>query len=172
MHAHERRPPTDGPPGTATALESYLHRKIPMSADMGVRVRLATLERVDLWLPLQPNINHEQTVFGGSAAAAATLAAWTLLHLRLTQAGSHAQLVVQRITMEYTKPIHGDFEATCTFADAVAWGRFQRTLERRGKARLAMTAQLLGASMQLGMARPGGPCAAFAGDFVAMRTGN
>jgi len=139
---------------------------------MGVRVRLATPERVDLWLPLQPNINHEQTVFGGSAAAAATLAAWTLLHLRLTQAGSHAQLVVQRTTMQYTKPLYGDFEATCTFSDSEAWGRFRRTLERRGKARLAMTAQLLGGSAEWGAGRSRGPCAAFAGDFVALRNGN
>jgi thioesterase domain-containing protein len=172
MHADERGAPTDGPPGTATAVERYLHRKIPISAGMGVRVRLATLERVDLWLPLQPNINHEQTVFGGSAAAAATLAAWTLLHLRLTHASSEAQLVIQRSTMEYTRPIDGDFEATCTFGDAEAWGRFRRTLERRGKARLAMTAQLLRGSAELGAGRSRGLYAAFAGDFVALRSGN
>lgn len=154
------------------AVERYLHRKIPLSAGMGVRVRLATLERVDLWLPLQPNINHEKTVFGGSAAAAATLAAWTLLHLRLAQTSSEAQLVVQRTTMEYRKPIDGDFEASCTFSDAEAWGRFRRTLERRGKARLAMTAQLLRASGELGVERSGDLCAAFVGDFVALRSGN
>jgi thioesterase domain-containing protein len=170
MHADERAAPTDGSPGTATAVERYLHQQIPISAGMGVRVRLATPERVDLWLPLQPNINHEQTVFGGSAAAAATLAAWTLLHLRLTQAGSEAQLVVQRTTMEYTKPIDGDFEATCTFSDAEAWGRFRRTLERRGKARLGMTAHLLGGSAELGAGRSRDVCAAFAGDFVALRS--
>jgi len=172
MRADERGAPTNRPPDTAKAVERYLHQKIPISAGMGVRVRLATLERVDLWLPLQPNINHEKTVFGGSAAAAATLAAWTLLHLRLTQAHSEAQLVVQRTRMEYRKPIGGDFEATCTFSDTEAWARFRRTLERRGKARLAMTAHLLGGSAELGAARSGEVCAAFAGDFVALRDGN
>lgn len=172
MRADKRGAPNHGAPDTAAAVERYLHQKIPISAGMGVRVRLATPERVHLWLPLQPNINHERTVFGGSAAAAATLAAWTLLHLRLTQAGSEAQLVVQRTTMEYTRPIAGDFEATCTFSDAEAWGRFRRTLERRGKARLAMTAQLLGRSAELGAGRLGGVCGAFAGDFVALRSGN
>ncbi len=145
-----------------SSVESYLHRKIPLSASMGVRVRTATVERVELWLPLRPNINHEKTVFGGSAAAAATLAAWTLLHLRLTEAHSDAQLVVQRSTMEYRKPIMGDFEATCTFNDAKEWGRFWRTLERRGRARLTMTAKLIRGTRELG---------AFAGDFVALRSG-
>lgn len=171
MRAEEPGTPIERPPSLA-AVEKYLHHKIPISVRMGVRVRLATLERVDLWLPLQPNINHEETVFGGSAAAAATLAAWTLLHLRLAQTGSEAQLVVQRITMEYRKPIEGDFEATCTFSDAQAWGRFRRTLERRGKARLAMTAQLVLAAAGPGASHSGGLCAAFAGEFVALRSGS
>jgi thioesterase domain-containing protein len=172
MRANERAGPIDGLQETAAAVEAYLHQKIPISAGMGVRVRLATLERVDLWLPLQPNINHERTFFGGSAAAAATLAAWTLLHLRLTHASSEAQLVVQRTTMEFRKPIDGDCEATCTFSDAEAWGRFRRTFERRGKARLAMTAQLFRGSAELGARRSGTLYAGFAGEFVALRSGN
>lgn len=160
MHVDERGSPP--PVGTRTAIEAYLHQKIPLSAGMGVRVKTATLERVDLWLPLRPNINHEKTLFGGSAAAAATLAAWTLLHLRLVAAGAEAQLVIQRSTMEYRKPIVGDCEATCTFGDAEAWGRFSRTLERRGKARLAMTASLMHGTYEM---------CAFSGDFVALHSG-
>ena len=49
-------------------VEQYLHRHIPLSAAMGIRVRLATPHRVELWAPLAPNINHQSTVFGGSAA--------------------------------------------------------------------------------------------------------
>jgi len=159
MHVDELGSPP--PVGTRTAIEAYLHQKIPISAAMGVRVKTATLERVDLWLPLQPNINHEKTLFGGSAAAAATLAAWTLLHLRLTAAGAEPQLVVQRGAMEYKKPIVGDFEATCLFGDTAAWGRFSHTLARRGKARLTMTARLMQGTNEM---------CAFFGDFVALRS--
>jgi thioesterase domain-containing protein len=158
MPGDERGSPPGGHP--ESAVESYLHREIPLSAVMGVRVRLATAERVDLWLPLQPNINHERTVFGGSATAAATLAAWTLLHLRLVDARAGAQLVIQRSTMEHKEPIAGDFLASCAFSDTEAWRRFSRTLQRWGKARLRVTARLMRGTREVG---------SFAGDFVARR---
>ena len=88
-------------------LERYLHQQIPLSAAMGVRVRMATPERVQLAVPLAPNINHNETAFGGSAAALATLSAWALLHLRLAGAGLQARLVIQRSSMEYEQPIPG-----------------------------------------------------------------
>ena len=143
------------------AVEKYLHEHIPMSAAMGVRVKRATLQRVHLAAPLAPNANHHETVFGGSAVAVATLAAWTLVHLRLDRAGADAQLVIQRSTMEYKKPMAGDFEAICEFDDRVAWQRFKTTLDRRGRARLTVKALLLRGEHEAG---------AFEGDFVALRS--
>src|SRR5262245_21829556 len=75
-----------GPDQTAAfalEVERYLHQNIPLSAAMGVRVGSATPHRVELAAPLAPNINHQSTVFGGSASALAMLSAWTLVHLGL-----------------------------------------------------------------------------------------
>src|SRR4051812_16515156 len=102
---------------TTTELEAYLHSNIPLSAAMGVQVKIATPQRVLLFAPLGPNINHHRTVFGGSGVVLATLSAWTLLHIRLVQEGLDAQLVIQRSAMEYERPICGDFEAECGFTD-------------------------------------------------------
>lgn len=140
-------------------LERYLHEQIPLSAAMGVRVRMATLERVQLAAPLAPNVNHNETVFGGSGAALATLSGWALLHLRLAHAGLKARLVIQRSTMEYERPIPGDFEAVCRFADELAWQRFHTTLARRGRARLTLGAHLVYDAQRM---------ATFEGDFVAL----
>ena len=146
--------------GLTSEMEAYLHSNIPLSAAMGVRVRIATPERVVLFAPLGPNINHHQTVFGGSGAVLATLSAWTLLHLRLVHAQLDAQLVIQRSAMEYERPILGDFEAMCDFADEDAWQKFRATFERRGRARMTLNARLLHASHEMG---------SFVGDFVAIR---
>src|ERR1700741_271689 len=105
-------------------VQPYLHEYIPLSAAMGVQVRTASIEHVKLAAPLRPNVNHTETVFGGSAAALATLSAWTLLHLRREEARLDARLVIQRSHMEYERPIPGDFEAVCDFDDAAAWERF------------------------------------------------
>jgi thioesterase domain-containing protein len=142
-------------------VEQYLYRNIPMSAAMGIRVRLATPGRVELWAPLAPNINHQATLFGGSAAAVATLSAWTLVHVGLHHSKVDATTVIQRNAMSYEEPIHGDFTAVCTFDDDSGWQRFLRTIERRGRARITMNAHLL---------FEGRPAASFEGDFVALRS--
>ena len=147
------------PDDPAMLLQGYLHRQIPLCAAMGVRVRVATPEQVLLAAPLAPNVNHHETVFGGSAAALATLSAWALLHLRLERAGLEPRLVIQRSSMEYERPIPGDFEAVCRFADEAAWARFQATLARHGRARLTLTAHLLHDARRM---------AAFEGDFVGL----
>jgi len=140
-------------------VQRYLYQYIPLSAAMGVEVRTASMGYVKLAAPLRPIVNHTETVFGGSAAALATLSAWTLLHLRLEKAQSDARLVIQRSRMEYEKPIPGDFEAVCDFGDDAAWARFLETLERRGRARLTLAAHLVHAKARV---------ASFEGDFVAL----
>jgi thioesterase domain-containing protein len=140
-------------------LERYLHEQIPLSAAMGVRVRLATLQQVQLAAPLVPNLNHNETVFGGSAAALATLSCWALLHLRVAGAGLRARLVIQRSSMAYERPIPGDFDAVCRFSDELAWERFRGMLVRRGRGRLTLAAHLVHDAQRM---------AGFEGDFVGL----
>lgn len=85
-------------------LQEYLHAHIPISKSMGVEVIEANGEGVKLSAPLAPNINHRETVFGGSASAVAILSAWTLLHVRLKQEGIGSRVVIQRNVMNYERP--------------------------------------------------------------------
>jgi len=110
---------------------------------MGVEVAQASGERVELAAPFAPNINHLETVFGGSASAVAILAAWTLLHVRLKEAGISSHVVIQQNSMKYERPMTGDFTAISTFADSATWERFLHTLERKHRARITIAAQLL-----------------------------
>jgi len=145
---------------TRRELERYLHEHIPLSRAMAVTVVAATPQEVCLAAPLGPNINHRDTVFGGSAAALAMLAAWSLLHVRLRAEGRAARLVIQRNTMEYERPIPGDFTARATLAEPDRWSQFSAMLARRGKARIAVTAVLEHAGQAAGRLH---------GEFVAQR---
>src|SRR5690554_3009155 len=124
-------------------LERYLHEHIPLSAAMGTRVREASLHRVELTAPLAPNINHRETLFGGSAAALAVLSAWALLNLRMQAHGLEGRLVVQQNTMIYDEPVSGDFAAVAELTDEAAWQRFCRMFQRHGKARMSLTARIM-----------------------------
>jgi thioesterase domain-containing protein len=144
---------------TPTELENFLHALIPLSRAMEVSAVAISEESVILAAPLGPNINHRDTVFGGSAAALAVLSAWSLLHLRLLGQPTACRLVVQRNTMEYLEPITGDFTAASSLSEPQAWDRQVRMLARRGAARFAVAAEICAAGAVAGR---------FSGDFVAL----
>ncbi len=139
-----------------TQLQTYLHEQIPLSRAMCVEVLESGAAGVVLTAPLAPNINHRATVFGGSAAALATLAAWSVLHIALA---GQARLVIQEQTMRFERPITGGFAARSHLEDDDAWARFRRTLTRRGRARLTLPAVLEQDAMVVGQ---------FTGEFVAL----
>lgn len=146
---------------TPVELEQYLHDHIPLSKAMQVSVLDVQPDYVTLSAPLPPNINHRDTVFGGSAAAVAVLAAWSLVHTRLVAAALPSRLVIQRNTMRFAMPITGTFTARSFFPDEQLWERFTLMLKRKGKARIAV-------SCTLGFAGQKAGC--FEGEFVAPDT--
>jgi thioesterase domain-containing protein len=152
-------PPHAGALPSPAELQQYLHEHIPITRAMQVSVLEATPDATVLAAPLAPNINHRDTVFGGSAAALATLAAWTLLHARLTAAGLPSRLVIQRNTMDFDAPIPADFTARASLQDPANWERFVTTLRRKGRARIAVVATLHCRDKRVGR---------FEGDFVAV----
>jgi len=123
-------------------LEGYLHDTIPLTMAMGVAVRAEGPDRVVLAAPLAPNINHKQTAFGGSVAALATLAAWSLAQLRAWQAGGDITLVIRDSGLEYLRPVTGELVAVCEFDDEPRWQRALEGLRRRGRARLELASRL------------------------------
>ncbi len=141
------------------AVQQYLHDHIPLSRAMQVEVLSVQPDAVVLSAPLAPNINHQETVFGGSASAVAILAAWSLLYVRLNIAGIASRLVIQGNTMQYELPISGTFTARATITEPAAWQRFVRTFERRGRARISVTSVLEYEGRQVGSLQ---------GEFVAL----
>ncbi|WP_428000186.1 YiiD C-terminal domain-containing protein [Acidovorax sp.] len=124
-------------------LQDYLHQHIPLSIAMAVSVVEASLERVVLSAPLAPNINHRETVFGGSASAVAILAAWSMLHMKLSAQNLGSRLVIQRNTMEYGLPIDGTFMAVAEAPTEQAWRAFVRVFERKGLGRIEQASVLM-----------------------------
>lgn len=123
-------------------LESYLHEHIPITHHMGIQVVRADLRGVTLSAPLEPNINHHDTVFGGSCASVAMLAAWSLVLLRVRGAGRNAPIVIQHGEMDYLAPIDAAFSATAISPDEAVWERVLRALERGRPARVELTAEV------------------------------
>ena len=124
------------------AVEESIHEDIPLSAAMGTRVVVATPESVVLTAPLAPNVNHRATAFGGSVAALAMLAGWTLLDARLQETEIRAHTVVQASDMHFLAPAKASLEARAFPPEDQAWRRFLTTLERWGRARLRLRVEV------------------------------
>lgn len=143
-------------------LLNYLYNNIPVTAAMEVGVVEIAPKSVTLSAPLGPNTNHRNTAFGGSVSTLATLAAWSLLRIRLgDDLAKKTHLVIQRNSVEYFKPIEGAFSATATFSDGADWERFTQVFAARGRARISIEASVNFENQE---------CARFVGDFVALAT--
>lgn len=104
-------------------LETYLYQHIPLTQAMQVSVLSIEPEQLILQAPLKPNMNPHHTVFGGSVATLATLAAWCLLYTRLELEGIANHLVIRRSTLDYEQPIAGDFKAIASLEAPEQWAR-------------------------------------------------
>jgi thioesterase domain-containing protein len=144
---------------TPQALQDYLYAHIPLSKAMAVEVRTASPQGVLLAAPLAPNINHRDTVFGGSASAVAILSAWALLHVSLLEANIKARLVIQKNSMSYDLPMPTDFTAETAAPEPEKWQRFLATLQKHKRARISIQSVLNCEGHEVGK---------FEGDFVAI----
>ncbi len=124
----------------ATRLQNYLLKNIPLVGAMALRVQTASPQQVVLTAPLEPNRNHRDTAFGGSLAAAATLACWGIAYERTQAAGiGDAHLVVKSSSIDYLAPVSADFTCVAEYDDESAWSRVERALGRGRPARLPLS---------------------------------
>jgi len=127
---------------TPDLLASYLAEHIPITMALGVEIRQATPERVLLSAPFKPNINHKNTIFGGSLHAVATLSCWSMLFIHLKKWAVPMEIVILRSEVDYLMPVTMDFEAECRFPASDAWMKFEKVLMKKGKAKIALTATI------------------------------
>lgn len=129
---------------TSLLLEEVLHQDIPLTRDMGVKVISWQNHSLRLHLPLEPNINHKSTLFGGSLYCGAVLAGWGWLYLRLKEAGiDDGHIVIQEGQISYPLPVTGDANAICEAPDPVIWKKFLTTFQRYGRARLTLNTRVV-----------------------------
>src|SRR6185437_9306954 len=108
----------------ARELQDVLHHEIPLSQAIGLVVRDYDGERLSLYAPLAPNVNHKATAFAGSLTAVATLTGWGATWLLLRERDMGGVIVIQESTTRYLLPVGGDFVATCRLPTSRVIERF------------------------------------------------
>lgn len=141
-------------------LEKFLHTKIPLTAAMGIRVIQTGPRRLILEAPLEPNINHLGSVFGGALHTLPTLACYAALWTLLVESGVDSHIVVKQSYANYRQPVRATFRATCDRPPPGIAAEFIDDLRRFKKARMDLESIVEGTD--------GKPAVEFRGSFVAI----
>ncbi|MBC3348988.1 YiiD C-terminal domain-containing protein [Pseudomonas sp. SWRI196] len=144
-------------------LESILHHDIPLTRDMGLKVLDWQARQLRLFLPLEANVNHKSTMFGGSLYCGAVLGGWGWLHLALREEGiEDGHIVIQEGQISYPLPVTRDATVICHPPEEKVWKRFLATYRRYGRARLTLQTQVINAGSEA-------PAVQFVGQYVLHR---
>ena len=130
--------------------KQYLHEHIPITSQMGVDVDHFDETGVILSAPLNKNINHRDTAFGGSLSALAILAGWSLVHICLMEENIPNRLVIQKSRMDFHAPAESNFTAACAMPGEKDRDRFIRTLKKRKRARITLHTVLSDGNKKVG----------------------
>jgi thioesterase domain-containing protein len=139
-------------------IQELLHTKIPITRAPGVKVEAFDGERLILSAPLDRNINHMGTAFGGSLNALAVMSGYGLLWLELQNPECH--IVIRDSSISYHHPVRGEIRATCIRPPEEFLSEFKKTFHEKGRARIALSATI---------EDKGITCVSFQGIFVALR---
>ncbi|MGH8128152.1 MAG: YiiD C-terminal domain-containing protein [Gammaproteobacteria bacterium] len=120
-------------------LEDVLAR-IPLARAMEIRVASYTADGLHLVAPAAPNINHIGIAFGGAIECLGTLAGWGLLWLALDE--PNLRIVIQYAETTFKSPLQDDLHAVAALPESSDWKRFREQLQRRGRARINLTAHI------------------------------
>jgi thioesterase domain-containing protein len=75
-----------------------------------------------------------------------TLASWGVVSLHIEAAGLEAEVFVADSQIRYLAPLYADLKAEAQLAEGEDWPWVLRCLTDRGRARVAMQAQVAGAN--------------------------
>ncbi len=96
--------------------------------------------------PLQPNANHMGSAFGGSLSMLATLTGWAMMHQlvedKMANMRRRVEVMIQESDIEYLKPVYENISVICERPDEDALERFQKMLDRWGRARLDLKCKI------------------------------
>jgi len=124
---------------STSGLEDVL-AKIPLANAMQIRVAHYESGCLRLTAADEPNRNHIGIAFGGAIQCLGTLAGWGLLWLELGDPG--LRIVIQHAETLFRKPLGGELNAVVSRPGNDDWDELRKRLERRGRARLDLTARI------------------------------
>jgi thioesterase domain-containing protein len=126
---------------TPDAFTEYLHREIPLTAAMGVRLLRSAPGEVEIAAPLAPNLNFHGTAFAGSLATLGLISGWVALDRALHGTELKAHLVAQKSECIFHAPATQELRAIARLP-AEEWAQFIAALRHKRRARIGVVTEI------------------------------
>lgn len=124
-------------------LEETLHREVPLTRTMGVRVEEHDGRELLFLADFEPNVNIHGTAFGGSLYSICAVVCWGLLHLKYEDERLQAHSVLGDARISYRLPVQGEIRARCRLPEDGSYERFIDALHAGKRSRIELTAEIL-----------------------------
>ncbi len=124
-------------------LQTVLNSEIPLTNDIGIQVVESGENYLTLSAPLENNLNHKCTAFGGSLYSVAVLSGWGLLYLLMEKHHLKGHIVIQESHTKFIKPVTSQITATATFDSAEQYERLIKIFNRKGIARITLESKII-----------------------------
>jgi thioesterase domain-containing protein len=124
-------------------LQETLHRELPLTRTMGVRVEEHDGRELVFLADFAPNINIHGTAFGGSLYSICAVVCWGMLHLKYEDEGLHAHSVLGDARISYRLPVRGEIRARCRLPADGSYETFIENLRAGKRSRIELTAEIL-----------------------------
>ena len=122
------------------SLQTLLYSEIPLTKTIGICVEQYDKNALTLSAPLENNINHKNTAFGGSLYCVSVLSGWGLVHMLLKEQGLSGHIVIQESNTQFIKPVTGEIFARSAFNSDEQINSFVKMFKRKGIARIELDA--------------------------------
>ena len=123
--------------------EEIIHTQIPVVKDMGIELSGFNGTEIKLKAPLDKNINHRFSAFGGSIYSVAVLAVYGLVFLNLRKRNLNPHIVVHKSNVVYKAPILQDFEAVCKIEKDKEFDDFIQYYIENKKSRIELSSNVI-----------------------------
>lgn len=123
-------------------LEQTLHKEVPLTQQMGVRVEAHDGRELVVQADFEPNINIHGTAFGGSLFSICAVTCWGLLHMKFEEIELAAHSVLGEASISFSRPVRGDIQARCRLPDDGSFELFMEKLARGEKAWLELISEI------------------------------
>ena len=123
-------------------LQQVLYDEIPLTKPIGISVEDCSMNTVTLSAPLENNINHKNTAFGGSLYSVSVLAGWSMIYTLLKENNLQGNIVIYDSNIRFLVPVADDIVATCHLPAPSHTERFLKTYRKKGKARIKLESHI------------------------------